>query len=610
MTVASGLLSALGTHAAGGPRRWTVSAEEAQRLNDLLELAREGYLITDRSGTIRDGNHAAARLLGLDRRFLPGKPLSLYVEPARRARFRAEISWLTGSEPPHEWDLELQPRHGPRRPASLIAVSYGGEDGRVAGIHWLLHDRSGDRNEVERDRFIHAQAARAQAETARRRQEALAEIGEVLGSSLDYETTLARAARLAVPLLADWTAVYLLDRDGVLQRTALAHVDAAREAEIAALWERFAIYLARSRPLCAALESGKTQVLNRVSDPNPSATADGSEQLPYWRALRVRAILCVPLRARGRTLGAVAFASEDAGRRYGRAEIALAEEIAHRAAIAIENARLYGEAQRAVRQRDEFLAAVSHDLRSPLSTIKGSAQLIARRLAATAMQDTDAAFAVQLAQGIVGAAATITDMVDQLLDLARQDAGQPLALDLRETDLVALVRTAIEQRQILSPDHRFAAELPPEPLVGLWDATRLRRVLENLLGNAVKYSPTGGEITVVLSRDAGSREAILSVTDQGLGIPAADLPHVFERFHRGANVVAQIPGTGIGLAGTRQIVEQHGGTIALESVEGAGTTVTVRLPLTPVAAEPSALNPTPVPSPSPNPGGKGRSDPG
>jgi len=557
----------------------------SQRLSDLFELSPGGYLVTDGNGTIREANLAAALLLGVDHRFLPGKPLPIYVEAARRAEFRTEISQLTTSEPAREWRLALQPRHGPARRAALIAAAFSDEHGQVDGIRWLLHDLSGrgSQGDEQRARLVRAQVARLQAEAARRREEALTEISDVLASSLDYETTLARAARLAVPLLADWAAVYLLDDAGVPQRTALAHADPAREAEIAALWARFPLCLETSAPLRAALASGATQVQNRIAAPDRLPARADAEQLPFWRSLHAGAVICVPLRAHGRTLGALAFVSETRGRRYDRAEVALAEEIAHRAAIAIENARLYAEAQRAVRLRDEFLASISHDLRSPLATIKGSAQLIARRLADPAATDGEAGAVVHLAQGITVAAATIADMLDQLLDLARQDAGQALALDLREMDLAALVRAAVAERQPLAPDHHFALDLPPGPVAGRWDALRLRRVLDNLIGNAVKYSPAGGTVRVRVERsqESGRDWAVLTVADQGIGVPAADLPHIFERFHRGANVVGEIPGTGIGLAGTRQIVEQHGGAIAIASAEGKGTTVTVQLPLAP-----------------------------
>jgi signal transduction histidine kinase len=156
---------------------------------------------------------------------------------------------------------------------------------------------------------------------------------------------------------------------------------------------------------------------------------------------------------------------------------------------------------------------------------------------------------------------------------------RPLQLDLQPTDLVALARGSIAEQQAASERHRIVLDAEPAEVVGQWDATRLGRVLGNLLENAVKYSPAGGEVRVEVRREAGW--AVVRVADQGLGIPAADLPHIFERFRRAGNVVGQVPGTGLGLAVVRQIVEQLGGSVDVDSQAGLGSTFTVRLPLPP-----------------------------
>ena len=169
--------------------------------------------------------------------------------------------------------------------------------------------------------------------------------------------------------------------------------------------------------------------------------------------------------------------------------------------------------------------------------------------------------------------------IDDLLDATRLRAGQPLALRRRPTDLVALARQAVELQQQATDRHRLTLAAAVPSLVGAWDPGRLERVLGNLLGNALKYSPArrGGH----RRGGGGGGAAVLVVRDAGVGIPAAELPHVFERFRRAGNVADRIAGTGLGLAGARDIVEQHGGSIAVESVEGRGSAFTVRLPLAP-----------------------------
>jgi signal transduction histidine kinase len=244
----------------------------------------------------------------------------------------------------------------------------------------------------------------------------------------------------------------------------------------------------------------------------------------------------------------------------------------------VDNARLHHELQEAVRTRDEFVAAASHDLKNPLASIKGTAQVLQRRTAREGQVEPE-----RLTAGLARidtAATRMSRLVDLLLDTARLQTGSPLELDRRPTDLFALAEQVADESRPATERHALRVE-GERGLIGQWDAARLERVLGNLLDNAIKYSPDGGEVVVRLARDADAAGtwAVLTVRDQGIGIPPADLPRIFDRFQRGGNVIGRIGGTGIGLAGARQIVEQHGGTIAVESQAGGGTTVRVRLPL-------------------------------
>jgi signal transduction histidine kinase len=172
-------------------------------------------------------------------------------------------------------------------------------------------------------------------------------------------------------------------------------------------------------------------------------------------------------------------------------------------------------------------------------------------------------------------------MLDELFDLARVRMGRPLELSRRPTDLVALTREIVAAQQQATALHRLRVDTQLGAVVGDWDPSRLARALLNLLDNAIKYSPDGGDIAVRISttESADARAAVVEVIDGGIGIPQADLGRVFEHFFRGSNVVGQILGTGIGLGGVRDIVEQHGGVVTIESRQGTGTAVSVRLPL-------------------------------
>ena len=231
-----------------------------------------------------------------------------------------------------------------------------------------------------------------------------------------------------------------------------------------------------------------------------------------------------------------------------------------------------------IQARDEFLATVSHDMKSPLTFIKGLASLRQRRAARTPGTEP----LLEALGQIEAAAGKMARQMDELVDASRLQAGRLLELRREPTDLVALVQQAVEEHQQTTDRHAIGLETEVPQLVGLWDAQRLERVLSNLLGNAIKYSPRGGSIHVALEAEQdgrGASYAVLRVRDHGEGIPDSDLPYIFERFRRGQNVEGRIPGTGIGLAGARQIIELHGGSILAESQVGKGTTLTVRLPL-------------------------------
>jgi signal transduction histidine kinase len=230
-------------------------------------------------------------------------------------------------------------------------------------------------------------------------------------------------------------------------------------------------------------------------------------------------------------------------------------------------------------QREAFLAAVSHDLKNPLSAIRGQAMLLQRR--ASRLDPEAAQPFVDGLSAVDRSVQRITSLIDELLDVAHLQAGRPLDLDCQPMDLVALARQVIEEHQASTDRHQIEVAAETGELVGEWDRARLERVLDNLVANAVKYSPNGGLVQVEIGREEpnGTAQAVLRVRDRGVGIPSDELPKVFDRFYRGSNVAGRFQGTGIGLAGARQIVEQHGGQIAVESREQQGSTFTVRLPL-------------------------------
>jgi signal transduction histidine kinase len=242
--------------------------------------------------------------------------------------------------------------------------------------------------------------------------------------------------------------------------------------------------------------------------------------------------------------------------------------------------QLSTQAQDAVRTRDQSLSEISHDLGQPLTALRLTTSLLSQDIEEGSELNQDR-LRVELAR-IDSAAEQLAAMVSELSDLARLQLGRDLVLQRGQVDIASLIHTTVDQYNRRWKRHRIRVNSLARELTGEWDEVRLQRALSNLVDNAIKYSPRGGEIVIGLESvsEHGRGQAKVTVTDEGIGIPESDLPHVFDRFYRAANVTTtSIHGSGIGLAGVRQIIQQHGGSITITSEEGAGSEVTILLPL-------------------------------
>lgn len=542
----------------------------AERTRLLLESTREGVYGVDRAGRCIFANSAAAALLGYPSEELLHADIHELVHGRRadgsvypREACPLWIAMDTGVAQRVDEDV-LWRADGTTVPVSLTAAPIV-EGGAITGAVVTFSDNTARRLAEERRRFID------EATTA-------------LASSLDYETTLASVAQLAVPFIADWCAVHVIDEDdpnGRPRRLAVAHVDPTRVEAARRLQERLPAQQNARFGLPRVLATGRSEFYPYIPDDFWKQTVRDPEMLRIILSVGMRSALIAPMRARGRIVGAVTFIATESGRRFTRDDLALAEELAGRAGMAIDNARLYQQAQDLLAARTEFVSTVSHDLKNPLTTVKGMAQLLQRRASRLNVSEADRARLVEGLEHIDALTTRMTEQLGEFSDVTRIQAGQPLELRRGPIDIVALVRQEVEAVQRSTEKHRLALQADPPCLLGEFDGPRLRRVVANLLSNAVKYSPSGGPVIVSVRREPeeGGDAAVLRVADRGVGIPASDLPHIFTHGRRGGNVIGRIEGTGIGLAGVRQIVEQHGGSVGVESEEGRGTTFTVRLPL-------------------------------
>jgi PAS domain S-box-containing protein len=410
--------------------------------------------------------------------------------------------------------------------------------------------------------------------TERRRieeeQRFLAKASSILSSSLDYETTLKALARLAVPTFGDYCTVDVMRDDGTFARVDLVLDDPAR-AEVAEALRRYPPTLLVEGPAVLAIRSGEPYVENAASPEKVHRSAQNEEHLELLRRFGARSFMMVPLRSRGRTLGLFA-AGSFGGRQYGERDLALAQDVAARAALALDNAILYRNAQEANRLKEDFLATLSHELRTPLNALLGWMHMLK-------MPSVDDATKKRALESIERNARAQSVLINDLLDVSRVISGK-LRIEQSPVDLPSVVLAAIDA---VRPAVR-AREIELNVSLGsvtreVWgDADRLQQVMWNLLSNAVKFTPLSGRVEVAVEELAGAVQ--ISVADNGAGIDSAFLPHVFERFRQADSSTTRMQaGLGLGLAIVRHLVDLHGGTVTVASAGlGKGSTFTVTLP--------------------------------
>ncbi len=498
-------------------------------------------------------------------------------------------------------DVRLDPRYGRNSPyygmpsnhlpvASYLAVPVISRSGEVLGGLFFGHPEVGVFNErterivtglaaqaaiaLDNARlFDAARAASAQSEAAEKRASFLAEASAMLSSSLDYETTLASVARLAVPHMADWCSVHVLDKDGVILPLAVAHVDPSKVAMAQELQRRYPIDATETNGVPQVIRTGQPEIYTDISDEMLVAAVRDEEQLAILRELDLKSAMTVPMTVQGRTLGCISFISTESGRRYGAEDLALAEDLARRAALAIDNARLYSEAQEVNRIKDEFLATLSHELRTPLTAVLGWAKLLS-----TGQLDVEAS--ARALDTIQRNARAQQQIIEDILDVSRIITGK-LRLEVQPVELIPVIEAALESVRPAADAKAIQVESLLDAQTGLvmGDSSRLQQIIWNLLSNAVKFTPHGGCIWLQL-REVDAQVQI-SVHDTGGGIKPEFLPFVFDRFRQADGSTTRVHGgLGLGLAIVRHLVELHGGTVKAESAgENQGATFTIALPL-------------------------------
>jgi PAS domain S-box-containing protein len=532
----------LGTTAVPLNRSHDALESSRAQTRNLLEHAPEGIFVADLEGRYTDVNDAGCRMLGFTREEILRMTIMDLIPDKDAERLRmAKGRLLEGGTEHGEWSLR-------RKDGTIVPVDVSASilpDGRWQA---LVHDIS-SRKRLEYEHTF------------------LAEIGPVLATTLDYEETLTRIADVGARDLADLCVIYLVNEgDGEINRSKVV----CNDATFAWACEVLRRLPPNRRPgdlISEVLDNGLPVLVPHLSTLDVAALFHGEERFAPPHAAQPHSGMATPLVSGGKVLGVIGLLSATPSRVYGAEDLRLANELAQRATLAVENARLYRAAQRAIQDRDDVLGIVAHDLRNPLGTILMQAQLLRRRLPDRERKPRER---------IERAATRMNRLIQDMLDVARVEAGRLTVLQDR-LPVGLVLEDAFEARRAEASARSLEFRLDFAPgLPEVWaDRDRLLQVLENLIGNAFKFTEPGGRVVVGATWQDG--EVVFRVEDTGAGIAPQDQPRVFDRFWQAHN--AQRHGAGLGLPIVRGIVEAHGGRVWLESLPGHGSTFFFTIPI-------------------------------
>jgi len=540
----------------------------ALRLAAIVDSSDDAIVSKDLDGIITSWNKAAERMFGWTSEEVVGKSIRIVIPADRQAEEDQVLGRIRQGLPVEHFETIRQRKDGSQFPISLTVSPIRDKTGRLIGASKIARDIT-ERKEAE-----------ALAERTSRRALFLAKISEALNQSLASDETLTALASLAVPQIADWCAVDVVGPDGTLERLATAHVNPAKVALANEIRARYGGDPASPYSPETVMRSGTSVLLPFISDDILKAASHGDEvRLRMMRDMGLVSYLCVAMIARSRPLGTITLATAESMRRYNADDARFAEDVASRAALAVENSRAYEQMQAANRLKDEFLATLSHELRTPLNAVLG----YARMLRSGVVSEEKIPHALDVVERN---ATSLTQIVEDVLDVSRIVSGkvrlqvQPVLLSKVTGDAVTTVQPAADAKGV---SIQCLFDSKGGPVLG--DPERLQQVIWNLVSNAVKFTPRGGRVQVRVMPVNSHVEIVVS--DTGIGMPAAFVPHVFERFRQAeGGTTRRHGGLGLGLAIARHMVEMHGGTIdAASDGENKGSTFRVKLPLLVAHAE-------------------------
>jgi PAS domain S-box-containing protein len=515
-------------------------------------------------------NKAGEELLGINREEFIGKKDHQLFPPEQAREFSVNDHDVIAGKLVIDTKEEIQTKNKGLRTLHTKKIPLFGKDGQPQYIMGVAEDIT-DKKKSEEDmlRMIKEEAALKEREIATARDIFLAKVSTLLSTTLDYNETLNLLANLSVTALGDWCTISMINESGVFERAAGAHVDKKKTA----LVEEY-MYKYPPDPRVFNVGEDATFYNYQISNSELKAMVHDERQMEMLQELGANSSMIVPIKARGKIRGSLAFVAGTSKPNFTALDMLLAEDLGRRAGIAIENALLYSSAQSAIRARDEFVSIASHELKTPITSLKMQIQMMLRGIS---VEKQLAPAPEKLIKALTSSSNQIdrlTVLIEDLLDVTRIETGK-LTYKFEQVDLSLMVKEIMERfsEEAKYAKIEFKVHLQ-DNVMTFCDRYRIEQVLVNLLSNAIKYG-SNNLIEVTVYKEQG--KAIFIVKDNGMGIAKEMLGKIFERFERAISST-NISGLGLGLYITKQIIDAHQGSIEVESELNHGSTFKVCLP--------------------------------
>ncbi|HXL38757.1 MAG TPA: PAS domain-containing sensor histidine kinase [Ktedonobacteraceae bacterium] len=526
--------------------------QSEERFRALIQYSADAIQLISAEGNVLYSSDSVENVLGYKPEEIQGASPEGFIHPDDLSFFMEQFLSLL-QKPGEQVTLEYRIKH---KNGSWVWIEATGtnylHDPRIQAIVGNFRNITERKHQEERKQLLNA-------------------ISEKLVSSLDHQLTLQEIAQLIVPAMADYCRIAVLDEQQQIREIVANHIEPEKIALVRELYEQYKDRANSSHGLQKLLETGQPELITVVT---PEVVAPFLQEnpavLPIIHALGLTSYMGIPLIARDKVIGAVTFSSTQPQRCYTHDDLAFAQELARRIALTLDNAHLYAEAQKAITLRDDFISIASHELRTPVTSLKLYIQVLQKQFGRRGEERLASSFAKMDAQ-----LNKLTLLIEGLLNVSRIEYGK-LYFQEDWFDLNEVVKETVEQIQSTTSKHRIRIEGRISQLV--WgDKDRIGQLLTNLLTNAVKYSPLAD--TIIIRLTAVQDAIVVSVQDFGIGIEKEHLNHIFDRFHRVSDPEEKTyPGLGIGLYIAREIIQRHGGTLTVESEKWKGSLFSFTLP--------------------------------